>query len=153
MPTGTYLMRLCIGGGTRGQGGGTIAPTTQTRGALPHKVQAIVHLEVLKNVHMSKDMIDTLVYIFFTIPVTTFTAESNFFNLRHLKTYLRSSMTEEHLIILNAYKEDTDQFNLQEIVTAFISMNSRRKLFILAYCKFIFILLIITIRIRHQWSH
>ena len=71
--------------------------------------------------------VDTLVRIFFTIPVTTCTAERSFSSLRRLKTYFRSSMTEERLnnvLILNAYKEDIDQLDLQEIATAFISVNS-----------------------------
>ena len=49
---------------------------------------------------MAKDMfseIDKLLHLYFTIPVTIRTTERSFSCLRHIKNYLRSSMTEERL--------------------------------------------------------
>ena len=90
---------------------------------------------VLNDVPMSKDTfreIDTLVRLFFTIPITTCTAERSFSSLRRIKTYLRSTMTEQRLnnvLILNAYKEETDQLDIQEIASMFIAVNDRRRAF------------------------
>ena len=73
--------------------------------------------------------VDTLLCLYFTIPITTCTTERSFSCLRRIKTYLRSTMTEERLnsvIILHAYKEDTDHLDIQEIVSMLISVNDRR---------------------------
>ena len=83
--------------------------------------------DIFNKVPMAKDMfseVDTLLRIYFTVPITTCTAERSFSCLRCMKTYLRSTMTEERLnnvMILYAYKEDTDQLNLHEIASTFVS--------------------------------
>ena len=69
--------------------------------------------------------------IFLTIPVTTATAERSFSALRRLKTYLRSTMTQEKLnnvMLLHCHKQKTD-IDLELIVKEFISANDRRKHF------------------------
>ena len=48
-----------------------------------------------------------------TIPVTTSTAERSFSTLRRLKTYLRSTMTQErlnHIAVLHVHKSVSDAF-------------------------------------------
>ena len=86
-------------------------------------------VEVMNSVPMAKDMfseIDHLLRIYFTIPVTTCTAERSFSCLRRIKTYLRSSMTEERLILLHVHKEKTDSLDLKEIASEFVTANDRR---------------------------
>lgn len=91
--------------------------------------------DILNEIPMAKDMfseVDTLLRIYFTVPITTCTAERSFFCLRHIKTYLWFTMTEEclnNVMILHAYKEDTDQLNLHEIASMFVSVNDRRSFF------------------------
>ena len=70
--------------------------------------------------------------ILLTIPVTTATSERTFSVMRRLKTYLRSSMTQErlnHVLILHCYKSRTDAINLEQVAHSFITSNERRILF------------------------
>jgi hypothetical protein len=46
--------------------------------------------------------VDMLLQFYLTIPVTTCTAEMSFSSLHHIKTYLRSTMAEEHLFIVTS---------------------------------------------------
>ena len=88
--------------------------------------------DILNKLPMMKQMfseVDSLLHLYFTIPVTTCTAERSFSCLRRIKTYLRSSMTEERLnnvILLHVHKEEVDNLDLQEIASDFISVNDRR---------------------------
>ena len=64
------------------------------------------------------DEVAHLLQIVLTIPVTTATAERTFSVLRHLKTFLRSSMSQPHLnhvTILHIHKERTDQLDMLEM--------------------------------------
>ena len=77
--------------------------------------------------------IDHLLGIYFTIPISTATAEWRFCSLRHIKTYLRSTMTEARLknvLLLHAYKDYTDQLNLNNIAETFASLNSQSRNFL-----------------------
>jgi len=75
----------------------------------------------------------TLIRLYLMCPATTATAERSFSQLRRLKTYLRSTMTQRRLnslIILNMYQEDVDNLDLTKLVNKFISKNDmRRKVF------------------------
>ena len=76
--------------------------------------------------------IDHLLAIYFTIPISTATAERSFSSLRRIKTYLRSTMTEARLnnvLLLHAHKDYTDGLNLNNIAEAFASLNSQRRNF------------------------
>ena len=91
--------------------------------------------EMLLNVPSAKAMfteIDKLVRVYFTIPITTATAERSFSVLRRIKTYLHSSMTEESLnnvILLHSHKDLTSSLDLKEVGQLFIDANSRRQSF------------------------
>ena len=91
--------------------------------------------EVFNGVGITKQMfseVDKLLRLYFTVPVTTCTAERSFSCLRRIKTYLRSSMTEERLnnvILLHVHKDETDQLDLEEVASTFISANDRRRSF------------------------
>ena len=70
--------------------------------------------------------------LFLTIPVTTATSERTFSTMRRLKTYLRSSMTQErlnHVLLLHSHNSRTDQIDIKQIATSFISANDRRQVF------------------------
>ena len=70
-----------------------------------------------------------LVKIFYTIPVTSSTAERTFSALRRLKTFLRSTMTQprlNHAMTLHVHKERTDEIDLDEVANSFICVNERR---------------------------
>ena len=91
--------------------------------------------DMMVAVPMAKNMlpeIDKLLRIYLTIPITTCTAERCFSMLRCVKTYLRSTMTEERLnniLLLHTHKEETDALDLIHIANLFASANDRRKEF------------------------
>ena len=61
--------------------------------------------------------------------MTSATAERTFSTLRRLKHYLRSTKTQErlnHVIMLHAHKDITDEIELTEIAKEFVSFNERR---------------------------
>ena len=54
--------------------------------------------------------------LYFTFPVTTFTAERSFSTLRIIKTFLWSTMSEStlnELFLLHIHKSRTDALNLE----------------------------------------
>ena len=64
--------------------------------------------------------------IFYTLPVTTSTAERSFSALRRLKTFLHSTMTRDrlnHTLITFIHKERTDCVDEKGIAKVFISAN------------------------------
>ena len=71
-----------------------------------------------------------LIKMLYVIPASTASAERSFSSLRRLKTYLRNSMTSQrlnHMMVLYAHKELTDQLDLRRVASEFISSNERRK--------------------------
>ena len=78
--------------------------------------------QLLSQVHI-------LLQLFLTIPVTTATSERTFSALRRLKTYLRTTMSQDrlnHLLLLYCHKARTDAIDLSRITSAFVSVNERR---------------------------
>ena len=65
--------------------------------------------DMLRAVPMAREMfseIDKLLRLYLTVPVTTATAERSFSALRRIKTYLRSTMSDERLnniMLLHVY--------------------------------------------------
>lgn len=104
-----------------------------------HKICTVTNVrtvaQLLNDVSNSKALfreVYKLTKIFFTIPVTTATAERTFSALRRLKTFLRSTLTQPNLnyiMLLHAHKERTDCIDLMEIAKEFISTNERRRNF------------------------
>ena len=82
---------------------------------------------------MSKGMFSEvlrLIKIFYTIPVTTATAERTFSALRRLKTYLRTTMSQQrlnHTMLLYVHKDRTDKIDIVNIARSFIKENDRRR--------------------------
>lgn len=82
---------------------------------------------------LSREMlseVDALLRLYFTIPITTATAERSFSALRRIKTYLRSTMSEcrlNNVLLLHCHKDITDNVNVTDIAKTFVSANSRRQ--------------------------
>ena len=73
--------------------------------------------------------VSCLLNIALTIPVSSATAERTFSCLRHLKTFLRSSMTQtrlNHLMLLHIHKDRTDALDFMLVLKDFICVNERR---------------------------
>ena len=91
--------------------------------------------ELMNSVSNSKSFfreVVKLIRIYFTLPVTTATAERTFSALRRLKTHLRSTMSQISLnnaMLLNVHKERTDRIDLLQVARDFVSVNDRRKHF------------------------
>jgi len=89
--------------------------------------------DVMNDVSVSKDMLSQvhrLLKIFYTIPVTSSTAERTFSALRRLNTFLRSTMTQprlNHAMLLYVHKERTDQLNINIIARSFVDQNEWRR--------------------------
>ena len=98
---------------------GSIKKTTNLRTI----AQAMDKSNIFKNM-LSE--IDKLLKIYFTIPITSATAERGFSSLRRLKTFLRSSMTQSrlnNLLLLYIHTHLTDCIDLTSVAKQF---NSRR---------------------------
>ena len=64
-----------------------------------------------------------------TIPVTVASVERSFIKLKLLKSYLRSTMTQERLNDLSMIALDSDmleKINYERIIEDFISKNAQR---------------------------
>ena len=72
--------------------------------------------------------IEALLKILATLPVTTCTAERSFNALKHLKSYLRSTMTEKRLNRLAAlYIHKDIALNKEAVIDEFSRGNRRMK--------------------------
>ena len=63
------------------------------------------------------------------MPATNAASERSFSVLRRIKSYLRSTMTQQrlnHLMILNIYKEPLDEMDLKSIANEFVQGNEHR---------------------------
>lgn len=68
--------------------------------------------------------------IMMTIPVTTASYERSFSKLKLIKTYLRSTMTEErlnNLALISIENEIVSKLNLNEAIQNFADLKSRKK--------------------------
>ena len=73
--------------------------------------------------------VHTLLQLFLTVPVTTATSERTFSGLRRLKTFLRTSMTQDrlnHLLLLYCHKAHIDLIDMPRVASEFVSVNERR---------------------------
>ena len=80
--------------------------------------------------------VDKLIKLYLTIPVTTATAERTFSAFKRVKTYLKSSITQERLkncLIMHLFKERVDKLFVEDIAADFASRNQRRRNFFLSF--------------------
>ncbi len=89
--------------------------------------------DIMNEIGISKDMLSEvlrLLKIFYTLPVTTSTAERTLSALRRLKTFLRSTMTQprlNHTMLLYIHKERTNQIDTESIAKSLARENERRR--------------------------
>ena len=71
----------------------------------------------------------TLVKLILVSPATNAVSERSASGLRRVKTYLRSTMSEKRLnslMVLDMYKDRTDQLDLEQCLNEFIAGNELR---------------------------
>lgn len=70
-----------------------------------------------------------LLKLLLVLPATNAMSERSFSTLRRVKTYLRSTMSQDRLnslMILHIYKEHTSALDPQVIISRFVGVNKRR---------------------------
>jgi hypothetical protein len=98
----------------------------QTKHVRLNNVEDIVSF-IISHCESVKDMIPEIIKllkIVMTIPVSTCTAARSFSALRRIKTYLRSTMTQQRLtdhMIVHVNREIADDLDLEEIADIFIN--------------------------------
>lgn len=111
------------------------AKKTPELGNLDSVVSLTTIADVMCTVPLAKIMfaeIDKLLRLYMTIPVTTASGERSFSTLRRIKTYLRSTMTQERLnsvMMMHAHKAEVDKLVMTDLAQVFISQNERRRRF------------------------
>jgi hypothetical protein len=71
--------------------------------------------------------------ILLTIPVTVASTERNFSKLKLIKTYLRTTMSQERLsglVMISIENEYLDKLNYDDLIEEFASKNARRSNFL-----------------------
>ncbi len=63
------------------------------------------------------------------MPATNASSERSFSALRRVKTYLRTSMRLNHLMLLRVYKDRTDTLDVRSIQNEFIESSHRSSIF------------------------
>lgn len=100
---------------------------------LPKRINSIIEvLEFVKSLDYFPNV--SIAYrILLTLPVTVASTERSFSKLKLIKTYLRSTMSQERLnglAILSIESEILEKLNLEDFIDDFASQNARRsKLF------------------------
>lgn len=82
-----------------------------------------------KHMSLILDVI-SLLRLYLCLPSSTASAERSFSTLRRIKTYLRSTMSQErlnHLMMTNCYKEQLDTIDMKVILKDFITRNDLRQ--------------------------
>ena len=74
--------------------------------------------------------VSKLVKLLLVMPATNAGSERSFSAVRRIKTYLRSTMSQQrlnHLMLLHVHKSETDALNLVDVANDFIAGNDHRK--------------------------
>ena len=100
------------------------------------RVKKVTHVrtivDTLNQSQMYKDMlnqVDKLVRSYLTFPVTSATAERAFFSVRRIKTFLKSTMSQQrlnNLFLLYVHKARINALDLSSVAKDFVYANSRR---------------------------
>ena len=73
--------------------------------------------------------IHSVIKLYLTFPLSNATAKRSFSALRRIKTYLRSTLTQEylnHFLVLNAHRELLDEIDVNEVCQSVMKVNERR---------------------------
>jgi len=74
--------------------------------------------------------VNTLLRIYYTLPVTSATAERTFSAMRRLKNYMRATMTQKRLnniMLMHCHKDRVDALDLVTVAKTFVGANDRRR--------------------------
>ena len=92
--------------------------------------------EICKQLRENQAILDmapnfvTALKTYIVLPVSTCEAERSFSSLRRLKTYLRSTITQQRLndlTVLTTHRDETEALDLNEAVTEFVSRSQTRR--------------------------
>ena len=89
--------------------------------------------EILNSYDIGKQMFkefDKLIKLYFTVPVTTASAERTFSAFNRLKTTLRTYMSQQrlnHCLLARIYKEKLDAIDPAQKMSIFISSTKKRQ--------------------------
>ena len=73
--------------------------------------------------------VHNLLRLYLTIPMTSATSERTFSALKHVLTYLRSSMSEKRLnncVLAHVHKHLLDELDVGEVAKEFVLVNDDR---------------------------
>ena len=87
-------------------------------------------IDVMKQGKLTKvfSELHSVIKLYLTVPLSNATAEHSFSALRRIKTYLRSTLTQEHLnhyLVLNAHRELLDRIDVNEVCQSVMKVNER----------------------------
>lgn len=74
--------------------------------------------------------VELVITLILTLPATNASSERVFSTLKRIKTYLRSTMTQQRLnstLLVHTYKDLTDSLNVEEIISLFVANHIDRK--------------------------
>ena len=77
--------------------------------------------------------VNKLLQIYYTLPLTSDTAERTFSAMRRLKNYMRATMTQKmlnNIMIMHCHKDRVDALDLITVAKTFIDANDRRQKFV-----------------------
>lgn len=90
-------------------------------------------LQFLRNLTDSQrllmEQVCNVAQLLLTLPATNASSERTFSAMRRLKTYLRSTMTQQrlnHVMVLSIHKEMLDELDLHDLANQFITGNETR---------------------------
>ncbi|KAL2102053.1 hypothetical protein ACEWY4_003814 [Coilia grayii] len=107
--------------------------TIKTSTLQHHKLSVRVISNAMNAVPVVKDLlfeVHELLKLFFTIPVSTASAERSFSTLRRLKSYLRSTMTQKRLNDLmncHIHRDILEETDMTAIAKEYVQANDRRR--------------------------
>ncbi|XP_022162912.1 52 kDa repressor of the inhibitor of the protein kinase-like [Metopolophium dirhodum] len=76
--------------------------------------------------------LSTLYKIYYTLPISSATAERSFSRLKLIKTYLRSTIAEDrlsNLAVLSIERNVAEDMDYNNVIETFAKMKKRRKTF------------------------
>ena len=85
------------------------------------------HLQAAERELLSE--VKTVLQLILVMPATNAASERSFSAMRRVKSYLRSTMTQErlnHMMVLHVHKDMTDSLNLQQVANDFVAGREGR---------------------------